>query len=384
MKADYGKLQEKFFDGLPVKDREAAFKWFLEKRAAGLAYNSLRTYCTILNILSELSSKPLLECNREDTLEVLVEVQERFESPTLYKHVLRDFFRIFGQEDVISRISLNRRKKKREWQDPAKVLGRHDIQKMLDATTDPRDRAIVAVLWDTGARCHEIAAIEIGDLKIESREDPKTGKPLYSVWFREQKIAGEERRIVLYESSPFIFRSLRVHPDPGDPKAPLFVSRRKGVRLEPLGTSGIRTIVRSIGSKARIRKPVHPHAFRHARATFLKSKGISDDAIRAYMGWVRDSDMPMRYISRKDVEKMREVATRLGFEPLPPPGPIEELALEDIMPVSLSSKGAEDFGDAMRHMARAIDILFKTTAIDPQARKELEECKRIFETEGPE
>ena len=42
--------------------------------------------------------------------------------------------------------------------------------------------------------------------------------------------------------------------------------------------------------------------------------------------------MPLRYVSRKAEEKVEEVATKLGYEPLPPPGPVEDLLPEDLLP----------------------------------------------------
>ena len=42
--------------------------------------------------------------------------------------------------------------------------------------------------------------------------------------------------------------------------------------------------------------------------------------------------MPLRYVSRRAEEQIAEVADKLGYEPLPPPGPVEELLPEDIIP----------------------------------------------------
>ncbi len=329
MTNDYDRIEEKVVASVAEKDREAVSKWLLEKRATGLALNSVRTYGVIVKVLSELSPTPLAECTREEALRLLIDVQERFKSTVLYKHVLRDVLRVHGRENILSGLPLNRRRKKREWQDPANVLARRDIQRMLATTRDVRDKAMVAVLWDSGARCHEIAAIQIGDLR---RVKKGKGKPIFSVWFREQKTAGEERRIPLYESSPSILAWLRAHPDPENPEAPLFTSRRKGHKPAPLGTAGIRNIVELAKRKAKIEKPCHPHSFRHGRATDLKMRGVSDDAIRTFMGWVRDSDMPMRYVSRREEDQIAEVADKLGYEPLPPPGPVEDLLPEDLTP----------------------------------------------------
>ncbi len=217
MERKFEEVVKRVLARMPEKDREAASKWVLEKKASGLAGNSVRNYAFTLKVLSELCPRPLLECEREDVMSMLVEVQERYRDPYLYKHVLRDFLRSNELESLISGIRLNRRKKKKEWQDPAKVIDRSDLGRMLAVAGDLRDRCIMAVLWDSGARCHEVAGIQIGDLKLQKR---KSEKPVYTVWFRKSKTAGEERRIPLYESSRFILQCLRSHPDHENPRAP--------------------------------------------------------------------------------------------------------------------------------------------------------------------
>jgi integrase len=319
---------------IPEKDRATASRYFLEKQASGLAMSSLRVYATALKTLSKMCSKPLLECDREDVLRLLIDVQERYKEPSLYKHVLRDMLRSDGRESVILGIRLNHKRTKREWQDPAKILTREDLQSLLAATTDLRDRAILALLWDTGGRVHEIAAIQVGDLKLENKKDSRTGKPVYSLWFRKQKIAGEERRVPLYESSSFILPWLRAHPDRENREAPLFISKRR-VDVRPLTVKGIRGVIKQAATRAKIDKPCHPHSFRHARATDLKRLGVADDALRQWLGWARGSSMPLRYVSRRAEEQIAEVADKLGYEPLPPPGPVEELLPEELMPEDL-------------------------------------------------
>ncbi|MFQ6107114.1 MAG: tyrosine-type recombinase/integrase [Thermoplasmata archaeon] len=336
MARNYEKTVRKVIARIHEKDRESASEWLLEKQASGLAGNSVRNYAFSLKALSELCPKPLLECERKDIMRLLTDVQERYRDPGLYKHVLRDYLRSNERETLIPPgFRLNRKKSKKEWQDPAKVLTRNDVQRMLEVTRDIRDRAVLAMLWDTGARSHEIAAVQIGDVKLEQKKNPKTGKPVYSVWFRKQKTRGEERRLPLYEASPFMLQWIsarrKAYPDSDDPEAPLFISKRRGP-IAPLGPKGIRGIVRIAASRAKIEKPCRPHSFRHARATFLKRRGTPDDSLRQWFGWTKLSPMPLRYVSRRAEEQIAEIADKLGYEPLPPPGPVEELVPEDLIP----------------------------------------------------
>lgn len=328
MKTIYEEIKENSLASIGEKDRESVRLWLLEKKAGGLSENTIRTYYTVARALSDMSSKPLIRCTREDILGILAEAQDRFENPAIYKQVLVDVLRSNGRERVVSRLPRNNRRKARR--DPATILNLKDLQRLLAVTRDVRDKAILGIFWDTGARCHEVASIRVGDIqKFHKKID---GKTYLSVYFRKSKTQGEERRVPLLVSSGFVRTWLHAHPHNEDPGASLFVSKRRA-DAPALSSQRLRDIVRLAGKKAGIEKPCHPHAFRHAKATILKVRGTSDDAIRTFMGWTRDSTMPNRYISREDDEKMDEVIQKLGYEKISP-APVEKLEPEDLLPVS--------------------------------------------------
>ena len=354
-------MVEKALDKIQQKDREPISEWILQKRAEGKSRNTIRAYLTSISAVSKMSSKALLKSGKKDILNLQVKIRGTYKDPMLYSHVLRDFLRCHDMDSLALRISLNSKKSKKYWQDPAKVLNRQDVSRMLSVTRDIRDKALIALLWDSGARVHEIASIQIEDLERMKHDSNGKSKWLYTLWFRKQKVAGEERRIPLHESSSYILKCLRAHPDSGNKDAPLFVSRARQVSgLRPLTSNSIRDAVRDAARQAKIDKPAHPHAFRHGRATDLKMRGVSDDAIRAFMGWVRDSDMPMRYISRTQQNQMNEVASKLGYEPMPEPGPVEELEADDLLP-PLEEGLTEDVlshPDLVRQLDKLIEARF--------------------------
>ncbi len=332
------------------KDRETVSRWLLEKKASGLSENTIRAYYATARVLSTLSPKPLLECTREDVLGIIVDVQKAYEDPAIYKQVLVDILRRSGRQDVVSDVRLRHRKKAR--QDPATILDPKDVLRLLSATSDPRDRAIVALFWDAGARNHEIASIQIGD--IQPFEKKIHGHIYLSVYFRKQKVRGEERRIPLVFSSEHLERWLKEHPDGDNPQASLFVSRRR-FNWPPLSTQRLRDIVRVLGKKAGIRKPCHPHAFRHARATDLKRKGTSDEAIKTWMGWTPGSTMTNRYVSRREDEKIDEVVENLTPEDLVPPVTFKEIPTTTVGEAKLLT---DQVGEVLKKMG-TMDETFK-------------------------
>lgn len=335
MTADIDRIVKNKLALVPKKDHKAVSDWILEKRAQGKALNTIRTYmCSIITV-SRMMDKPLLKCSKNDVLRLQVDIRERFDNPLMYCHVLRDLLRSGDREDIIRFISLNKNKKKKDYQDPEKVLNRSDVSNMLAVNTDTRDKTILAVLWDTGCRVHELVAMQIEDLKFRKVDSNGKTKRLFSVWFRKQKVAGEERRLPLHESSKYVARWLRAHPDPRNKKAPLFPSRHRRYKgAVAITVNTVRDITRLSGKRAKTYKRTNPHAFRHGRATDMKLRGVSDDAIRTWFGWTKFSDMPTRYISRTQRAQVNEVAVKCGYEDesLDPPAPIEELEADDLLP----------------------------------------------------
>ncbi len=355
---------------IPEKDREIVERWILERRASGLSENSIRTYIIVSGFLSRLAPKPILELDREDVLRLLIKVQEETKGPAIYKQVLRNLLRCNGKEELIQGIRLNKREQKKEWQDPANLLTREEIMSMLSHASDLRDRAAIGFLWDSGCRAHEMLAVDIGDLAFH-----KDKKTLVTVFFRKQKTAGVERRIPLYEASKVILDWLRAHPYRDNGKAPLFVSNyKKRKERHRLGNSGLSKIIKSVSKAAGIEKNVYAHLFRHSRATYLRKRGTPDESLRYWFGWTRDSDMPVRYISRKDGEHVTEIAKALGVEPLQEPAPPEELLPEDFIPDHLTELREElerDFERKMRETLRdefdkKLDELFQEHWVMPK------------------
>lgn len=82
---------------------------------------------------------------------------------------------------------------------------------MLDACSNDRDRALIAVAWDAGARSGELRSLTIGNVA-----DHKYGLQI--------TVDGKQgqRTITLIPSVPSLRDWLRNHPAPDDPDASLW------------------------------------------------------------------------------------------------------------------------------------------------------------------
>lgn len=172
---------------------------------------------------------------------------------------------------------------------PKDLLTREDIDDLKEACRNPRDRAFIAILYETGARIGELIDLTVGDI-----EDHKHG--------RKVVIDGKtgQRRLPLLEATPAINKWLNDHPDPAK-DAPLWCKLRSP---EQVSYHYIRQklLVRA-RERAGIDKPVNPHHFRHSRATHLANE-FKEAQLCEWFGWVQGSDVPAKYVhlSGRDID----------------------------------------------------------------------------------
>jgi len=180
---------------------------------------------------------------------------------------------------------------------PSDILTPQEVLKMIKACdfenspfTAKRDKAILAVLYESGCRIGELANTKIGDL---TRTD-------YGFMLTLRGKTGV-RSVPLVDSQVYLTEWLKIHPEPENPNAPLFVEAYKP--NEPITTDSIYHLVRRMARRAKIQKKVFPHLFRHSRTTHLL-RTLSEQVAKRYLGWSKSSSMLEVYshISAKDIE----------------------------------------------------------------------------------
>lgn len=178
---------------------------------------------------------------------------------------------------------------------PQSLLTPGDIQSLLEACHNERDRAFIAVLWETGARIGELIDLQVGDI-----EQSALGKQMV--------VSGKtgSRRLLLLESDSYLDSWLAIHPN-RQADAPLWckIDTKQGSPDETISYQYIRLrILTNAREKAGIKKPVNPHHFRHSRATYLANH-LTEAQMCAWFGWVPGSRVPGRYVhlSGRDIDE---------------------------------------------------------------------------------
>ena len=190
-------------------------------------------------------------------------------------------------------------------------LEEKEIQAFLDAVdinsrTGIRDRALLLLLYNTGARVSEVVTLELGDLRLRD-----------SAQLRLMGKGSKQRSCPLW---PETVTALDAYLKPRAPNQ----SRTERVFLnangEPITRFGIRSITRKYGSQAQAKqslveaKPVNPHSIRHTTAMHLLRSGNDINMVSYWLGHVDintthiyleiDMEMKRKMIEKADAPKI--------------------------------------------------------------------------------
>lgn len=180
-----------------------------------------------------------------------------------------------------------------------KAIERAKVRKMLREATvrhDHRGLAILSILLYCGLRVGELSGLEVGDLDLTER----TG----SLRVRDGKGSKERLVPIPTEARKMVQRYLATRLPTSSKR--LFIG--KGDR--PLGTDGVRYIVRKYGLSAGL--DLHPHQLRHTMATEYLAATENDLVGLAQLLGHESIQTTSRY-TRRTLREMETAANRLNY-----------------------------------------------------------------------
>ena len=161
------------------------------------------------------------------------------------------------------------------------ALEPEEVQKLLDASQNERDKAIILCLLDTGCRANEFLSWTGGDLDVEHGTVKVLGKN------RKERLVYLGARSLKQLLRYFIERG---RPDPAEP---LWVTVRD--TSEPMTYNALRLMFRRLSEETGI-KDVTPHRFRRTFALWSLRNGMSIYELRKLMGHA-DLTVLQRYLA---------------------------------------------------------------------------------------
>ena len=176
---------------------------------------------------------------------------------------------------------------------PEALLTHEDFEAMVKAADNPRDRAMLHVLFEAALRPGELLGMSVGS--VEFKKD-------YCIITVNGKTG--VKRIPLVASYMPLLDWLKAHPRRDEPSAPLWCSLATNYAGERLSYRHFRLILRRIAERAGVKKSVWPYLFRHTALTRL-AKVFTEAQLEQYAGWVHGSKMSARYVhfSARDLEE---------------------------------------------------------------------------------
>jgi site-specific recombinase XerD len=273
----------------------ATVDFLADRKRRGCMASTLFAYSQLLRwFTSFLASRQIQDsaCISVEDIAAYVESMQVAPRPlsavTIHRRLttLRVFLRWLVDEGALPSIVIRRAAWPKKPDRLPKALNHKQASQLLSAPMHVRDRAIVALLLDTGIREAECCSLDVSDLDLEGG----------TLLVRKGK--GAKQRLVIFEGETRRLLSdwlaVRVSAEPA-----LFVSLHankttvKGVRLEE---NGLYSAVKRAADSVGLGKTVTPHGLRHSFATmYLDNGGKIEDVsdllghsdISTTMGYVR-------------------------------------------------------------------------------------------------
>jgi integrase/recombinase XerC len=185
--------------------------------------------------------------------------------------VLKSFYDYCLEEDLLQENPASKVEPPRLGERPPLSLDRSELALLREETrTCLRERAIVEVLYDTGARGGELCSAKKEDVDMDGR--------LITIW----KGKGMKARIIPFTAE--CAERLKFYLASRQDDSPYLFVNKLG---KPLGMDALDRYFRDISRRLGFR--VWPHRLRHTFATYLVEKGMEMEKIQTLMGHKRIS-----------------------------------------------------------------------------------------------
>lgn len=295
----YEELEENIFhrrivlniDKLPLHQRKSVVDFKDYQLLKGYTKGTVLFGITKVIQLLKYAQKPAEELTKEDIKNYLVAKNNLNQRTRVrYFTVIKNFIKWLKKEECIADMDIKAPLKIKL---PEEILSIDEIKRIIESTTNYRDRALIFTLYETAARSGEILSLKIKHVTFDDNGA--------RILFPNSKTAPRVLRVV--RCVPDLRKWIEYHPDKNNPNSPLWINIHC-YKEKAVGSSGIKEIVKRAASRAKIKKRVYPHLFRHSRLTELAKRGLNEVQLRIIAGWSKSSPMPEVYVhlSGADVE----------------------------------------------------------------------------------
>lgn len=227
-----------------------------------------------------------------------------------YRKVTKKFFKWVTNDDIpkwVRQIHLPHGETPVQ---PGDLRTKEELDKLLNACTHPRDKALIAVALDSMMR---IGAL--GTLRVKSPIFNNNGAVLYMSSTSQNLKTTTPRPIPLTWSTGFLNQWLSIHPCKDDPEASLWVNLRGHDRNKAMSYNTLRKTLKSIAVRAGLKGRIFFHLFRHQKVTDMLINGFPVQQIEYQAGWVPGSGRMLKiYGNYTNEDMVKAIYAQHGLE----------------------------------------------------------------------
>jgi site-specific recombinase XerD len=254
--------------------------------AEGLGKPRVLKYLYHLQFLATWLRKPFRSATKDDAVTLVAEIERKDLSDWSkhdYKMALKKFFKwLRNSEDYLEEVKWLKIKVVRSRL--PEVLTNQEVTSMAEAADNPRDRALVLTLFESGCRIGELLPLKIKDVQFD-----KYG----AVLLVYGKTGSIRKRII--SSAPALANWLNVHPFKNEKEAFVWIVMGSKHHYGLVGYNSVRMILNKLAKRTGIQKRIYPHLFRHSSATEL-SNYLTESQLKEHFGWGQRSKMASIYV----------------------------------------------------------------------------------------
>ncbi len=244
--------------------------------------------------ISTMLGRPFEDATKDDFVRVMSDLElSGFSDWTKmdFKVILKHFYRWFrnwedGTPPEVRWIKRTRNAQNKRPILPKDLLTKGEKMALLKATRNPRDRALLEMLFESGRRLGEILTLKIRDMEFDS-----VGAKL----FIDGKTGEDFARII--SSVPSLLVWLDNHPSAENHDSPVWTGLGGPNWDTQISYAAARMMLTQVARRAGIKKRVFYYLFRHTRID--ETQGILTESQQCMMfGWKFGSRMPAIYMKR--------------------------------------------------------------------------------------
>lgn len=287
-------------------------------------------------------TKPLDQWTKDDINQCIISLMETYKESTVetYKKYIKQYFNWVGKGDIVKHIKI------KTIDTPivrAELPTVEDVNKMIESTASPFYKALISLLYESGARISEVLMIKVNDVK-------ETDKGLL-VHVHQTKTGKDKRPILCLQSGQYI-RNLIMY---GGLSESDYLFRSPDNPDKPIYPENARETIKRIARKAGINKRITPHIFRHAQATDMLVQGYQETIINKKLGWKPHSTVSARYKHCISDDVINATLEKNGIKTDSPIMLKDSIKQPDKLDIATQSKILSKLNEENEHLKERLD-----------------------------